>query len=164
MLLAEDFPSQCSLLLQLKRVNSLGSWGGCYLLQWGRGRWKKPFIYSRTEWVCIQFLNNLCGESLSLASMQGKRRTWAAVSSALLFLCRHKLSPYSGADVPLLHWPAYGSMHPEGHLGCLHGITVVDPCPLPWLQGGQPDSVSIRCRHANTGCSTTVELSGELAN
>ena len=83
MLLAEDFPSQCS--AELKCVNSVGSREDSVTWSGGEGEDGRNHLFAAELSLFISnFLTNLHGESLSLASMPGKRRTWAAISSALV--------------------------------------------------------------------------------
>lgn len=80
-----------NVLLQLKCVNSVGSWEDSVTWSGGEGEDGRNHLFAAELSLLISnFLTNSCGESLSLASTPGKRRTWAVISSALV--CYHGLS------------------------------------------------------------------------
>lgn len=119
-------------LLQLRRVNSVGAQDDCYLIKWGRGGWKK-IIYVQQNRVCLR---------PSSSSLLALLACWVGggteLQSALLW------SVTAGFLQALGHvCHCFTYLHVGNCVVRALGMTEVDPCPLPWLQGGQPDSVII---------------------
>ena len=79
-----------NVLLQLKCVNSVGSREGSITWSCGEGEDGRSHLFAAELSLFIaNLLAHSHGESLSLAGVPAKRRTWAAISSALV--CYHRL-------------------------------------------------------------------------
>lgn len=75
---------------------------------WSGGEWENGRNHSFAAELSLfisNFLANLCGESLSLASMPGGKRTWAVISSALVCYCRFPTNCCAGRSSALTLGP-----------------------------------------------------------
>lgn len=94
--------SLLSVLLQLKCVNSVGSREDS--VTWSGGEWengRNHLFAAELSLFISNFLANLCGESLSLASVPGRRRIWAVISSALVCYYRFPTNRCAGRSSAL---------------------------------------------------------------
>lgn len=129
-----------NVLLQLKCVNSVGSWEDfSRAATWSGGGeedgWNHFFKADLNLIITFNFPASLSEESL-LALLVWRTRGGAELRSG-----------------------------PEGFWGGCKGRWGFDPHPPPRLRGGQPDSACThRRRHAGTGCCAAAELGGEPAN
>lgn len=91
-----------NVLLQLKCVNSVGSQEDSVTWSSGEGEdGRNHWFAAELSLFISSFLTNLHGGSLSLASLPGKRRTWAAISSALVCYYGFPTKPCAGASSAL---------------------------------------------------------------